>query len=100
MNIHSSLDPLQGAPRESSVLKPAGSAANPAGSAQVAAAPVLSDGDEAHLSSAALSAAASSGVSDVRADKVAAIQQALASGSYAISASDVADKLIDQLLQN
>ena len=39
-------------------------------------------------------------VSDVRIDKVAAIQQALASGSYAVSASDVAGKLIDHLLQS
>lgn len=36
--------------------------------------------------------------SDVRMDKITALQQAIVSGSYNVSASDVADKLIASLL--
>jgi negative regulator of flagellin synthesis FlgM len=37
--------------------------------------------------------------SDVRAEKVAALQQAIGSGSYNVSSSDVAEKMIDSLLK-
>jgi len=37
--------------------------------------------------------------SDVRSDKVAALQKAIASGSYNVSSSDVAGKMIDSLLE-
>jgi negative regulator of flagellin synthesis FlgM len=43
-------------------------------------------------------AAAAAPDSDVRMDKVAEIQQALASGSYNVPASAVAGKMIDQML--
>lgn len=36
--------------------------------------------------------------SDVRMDKVQALQQAIASGSYSVSSADVAGKMIDALL--
>lgn len=36
--------------------------------------------------------------SDVRTEKVQALRQAIASGSYQVSSSDVADKLIQSLL--
>jgi len=36
--------------------------------------------------------------SDVRMDKVTALQQAIAAGTYNVSASDVADKMIRSLL--
>lgn len=36
--------------------------------------------------------------SDVRMDKVTALQQAIAAGTYSVSASDVADKIISSLL--
>jgi negative regulator of flagellin synthesis FlgM len=54
--------------------------------------------DQATLSTAASMAAAAAPDSDVRMDKVAAIQQALASGSYNVPASAVAGKMIDQML--
>ncbi len=38
-------------------------------------------------------------ISDVRSAKVAALQQAIASGSYKVSSSDVAEKMIDSLLE-
>lgn len=37
--------------------------------------------------------------SDVRMDKVAKLQQAIASGSYSVPSSDVAGKMIDSLLE-
>jgi negative regulator of flagellin synthesis FlgM len=36
--------------------------------------------------------------SDVRTEKVAALQQAIAAGTYSVSASDVADKLLKTLV--
>jgi negative regulator of flagellin synthesis FlgM len=38
------------------------------------------------------------GTSDVRSDKVASLQAAIATGTYNVSSSDVADKLIDSML--
>jgi negative regulator of flagellin synthesis FlgM len=38
------------------------------------------------------------GSSDVRADKVASLQMAIANGTYSVSSSDVADKLIGSML--
>lgn len=38
------------------------------------------------------------GQSDVRTEKVAQLQAAIASGTYNVSSSDVADKLIDSML--
>lgn len=37
--------------------------------------------------------------SDVRMEKVASLQQAIASGSYSVSSSDVAGKMVDSLLK-
>lgn len=37
--------------------------------------------------------------SDVRSEKVAALQKAIASGMYHVSSSDVADKMIQSLLE-
>ena len=54
--------------------------------------------DIARLSTTGGSVAQAVTGSDVRADKVAALQQAIASGTYNVSAADVADKLISNLL--
>jgi negative regulator of flagellin synthesis FlgM len=42
---------------------------------------------------------ASANTDDVRADKVAALKSAIDSGTYNVPAGDVADKLIDHLLE-
>jgi negative regulator of flagellin synthesis FlgM len=100
MNIRSNLNSIAPIAQEAAPARVAAPAANAAESARpVSSAPVL-EGDETHLSQAALLASAVSSVSDARLDKVAAVQQALAAGSYAVSPSAVAGKLIDHLLQS
>jgi negative regulator of flagellin synthesis FlgM len=100
MNIHTGFDSIQPMPRDTPVVRTAGSTASQAGPVPSSSSASISDGDTTSISPAALSAAAAAGVADVRGDKVAAIQQALARGSYAVSPSDVAGKLIDHLLQS
>jgi negative regulator of flagellin synthesis FlgM len=106
MNIHSNLNliaPLQqdgSTPTSNSRI--GNTSAGEAKAAQIPpAAPAVTTlgDDQTHLSQAAVAASATSHDSDVRPEKVAAIQQALANGSYAVSPSDVAGKLIDHLLE-
>ncbi|HMG02742.1 MAG TPA: flagellar biosynthesis anti-sigma factor FlgM [Edaphobacter sp.] len=54
--------------------------------------------DETKLSPASAQIAQALGESDVRTEKVAALQKAIASGSYSVSSSDVADKLMQTML--
>jgi negative regulator of flagellin synthesis FlgM len=54
--------------------------------------------DRATLSSAASGMAQTAGDNDVRMDKVASVQAALANGSYNVPASAVASKLVDTML--
>jgi flagellar biosynthesis anti-sigma factor FlgM len=54
--------------------------------------------DKTQLSTAASQVAQSANVSDVRLDKVAAIQNALQEGTYQVSAADVAKKVVSALL--
>ena len=54
--------------------------------------------DQANLSVAGGLAAQGTTSGDVRLDKVAALQQQIAAGTYKIPASDVADKLVESLL--
>jgi negative regulator of flagellin synthesis FlgM len=53
--------------------------------------------DQADLSSTGL-AAAQSAASDVRMEKVQSVRSAIDAGSYHVSASDVADKMMQSLL--
>ncbi len=55
--------------------------------------------DRANLSAASSVLAQALSGDDVRTEKVAALQQAIASGTYNVSSSDVADKLIQSLLK-
>ena len=54
--------------------------------------------DRTEVSTAASLAHQAMSVSDVRMDKVAAVQQAIANGSYHVSPADVADKLVRQMI--
>ena len=54
--------------------------------------------DRTEVSTAASLAHQAMSVPDVRMDKVAAIQQALANGSYQVSAADVAGKLVRKMM--
>jgi negative regulator of flagellin synthesis FlgM len=58
-----------------------------------------SGNDETHLSGAAGLVQQALSLPDVRTGKVAEIQQALASGSYNVSSSAVAEKLIGSMLE-
>ncbi len=97
MNIQSNFNPAQPISRDIPEVKPSNSSAAPAQALSPASA---EPEDQAHLSQAAVLASASSSLSEVRAEKVTAVQQALAGGTYAVSPSDVAGKVIDHLLQN
>ena len=54
--------------------------------------------DRTEVSTAASLAHQAMSVPDVRMEKVAAIQQALANGTYQVSPADVADKLVRQMM--
>jgi negative regulator of flagellin synthesis FlgM len=58
----------------------------------------VSGPDEAKLSTTASVVAQAFLGSDVRTTKVAALQQSIAAGSYTVSLSDIADKLMNSLL--
>jgi len=62
------------------------------------AGPSALGGDTATLSSAGTEVAQSASASGVRADKVSAIQGALAAGTYNVPASAVAGKVVDAML--
>lgn len=55
--------------------------------------------DQTDLSSAGGAIAQALAGSDVRSEKVAALQQTIASGTYNVSSSDVAGKMIQSLLE-
>jgi len=94
MNVNNNLQALQQLFSSQDVARPADSAkASGAGETQQQA-----GADRATLSTAAGLAAAAASDTDVRMDKVSAIQQALASGTYNVPASEVAGKMIDHML--
>lgn len=54
--------------------------------------------DQANVSAAAGLAALGTTDGDVRLDKVAALQQSIAAGTYKVSSLDVASRMVDSLL--
>jgi negative regulator of flagellin synthesis FlgM len=92
MNVNNNLQGVQQLFSSQEVSQPSGKTA--ASDAQ----PARAGTDQATLSTAASAAAAAEPDSDVRMDRVAEIQQALASGTYNVPASEVAGKMIDQML--
>jgi negative regulator of flagellin synthesis FlgM len=87
---------LQGIQQILTRADPSGGARTPAKDATGASAP----GDEAHLSAAAHLAAKAIAAPEVNTEKVAGVQAALADGSYHVSSSEVADKLIAHMQTN
>jgi negative regulator of flagellin synthesis FlgM len=55
-------------------------------------------GDRTEVSTAASLANRAMTIPDTRMDKVAAVQQALASGTYSVSADDVSAKIVSHML--
>jgi negative regulator of flagellin synthesis FlgM len=93
MNVNNDLQGMQQLFSSQEVTKTQSSAAQGANSQ----APAIGT-DEATLSSAASYAAQAAPDSDVRMDKVVQVQQALAAGTYNVPSSEVASKMIDQML--
>lgn len=93
MDIRNSLDGLKSLLGVGATA-PAAPQTKPAATQQPSALP----SDSATLSSAGNQVAQTASDSDVRADKVAGIQAALASGNYNIPPSLVASKMVDSML--
>lgn len=94
MNIQNDLQGLQ------QILGPSGLSAGEKQTPALATGNAAAPNDEAHLSTAAYLVSQAAALPDVRTDKVAAIQTALANGSYRVSSSDVAARLIDFMQSN
>jgi len=96
MDIRNSLDGL----RSLLGVNPTAPSA-PQGKGNTAAAGSSSfDSDRATFSNAASEVSLAASDESIRADKVAAVQAALAAGTYSVPASAVASKVIDSMLIN
>jgi negative regulator of flagellin synthesis FlgM len=93
MDIRNSLDGL----RSLLGVNPTAPSA-PQGKGSTSVAPSSLDSDRATFSSAASEVSQSALGEGVRADKVAAVQAALAAGTYSVPASAVASRVIDSML--
>jgi negative regulator of flagellin synthesis FlgM len=71
----------------------------PASAATTASSSNVQHADQTSLSAAGGLVSQALEGSDVRSSKVASIQQAIAAGTYNVSSSDVADKIIQSLLE-
>jgi negative regulator of flagellin synthesis FlgM len=91
MNVNNSLQGLQQLFSSGPVTQPGKTGASNSAAGK-------SGTDQATLSTAASMAAASAPDSDVRMEKVASIQQALASDTYHVPASEVAGRMIDHMM--
>jgi negative regulator of flagellin synthesis FlgM len=94
MSLTTSLNAPQISTYAPEVTKPAVSTPQDA----VSPASTTSQADQTSLSSASSLVAQALRAPDVRADKVAALQQAINSGTYSVPASAVAGKIVDSLL--
>ena len=94
MEVRNSLDGLRNLLGVSQTSSAQAQSKNNAGLASNAA----WEGDRATLSGAANEMALSASGDGVRADKVAAVQAALAAGTYNVSDTAVASKLVDAML--
>ena len=94
MDIRSSLDGLK------SLLGavPATPATPQAGKNSAVSSGSALGSDRATFSSAASEVSMTAADSEVRADKVASVQAALAAGTYSVPASEVASKLVDAMM--
>jgi flagellar biosynthesis anti-sigma factor FlgM len=92
MDIRSSLDGLR------SLLGVTGQPAGSTSRTNAQAGALASGSDRATLSSAGSEVSESASADGVRMDKVAAVQQALQAGTYDVSASAVASKMVDAML--
>ena len=93
MNVNNKIEDL-------ARIFPSQSATNPTPAKGGSTAPAANtQNDQAQLSVVATQVAQSASTSDVRLDKVAAIQSALQAGTYRVPASDVAQKMIDSMLE-
>lgn len=92
MDIRSSLDGLK------SLLGVAPAATPPPQTRTTTSASSALSSDRATLSSAGSEVAQTAADSDVRPEKVASVQAALAAGSYDVPASAVASKMVDAML--
>jgi negative regulator of flagellin synthesis FlgM len=95
MNVNSNLQVIQQLFSNEQVTGANGSRARSSAAQEVPATT-----DEATLSPAASLAALSASDSDVRLNKVAQVQEALAAGTYNIPSAEVAGKIIDHMLEN
>lgn len=95
MDIRSSLDGLKSL---LGVAQPDSAASTSRTNGQTGAAATAPGSDRATLSSAGSEVSQAASADEVRMDKVAAVQAAIASGSYDVPASAVASKLVDAML--
>jgi negative regulator of flagellin synthesis FlgM len=96
MDVHNNLDGLRSllgvqSPSTASASTRSGVQAGAAGANELT-------GDQATLSSAGSEVSLESASDGVRMDKVAAVQAALAAGTYNVPASSVAAKMVDAML--
>lgn len=90
MNVHNNLQGLQQLFASQEVARASSGKTGGPASGNIA--------DEATLSSAASAAAQAAPDSDVRMQKVAQVQKALADGTYSVPSSEVANKMMDAML--